>query len=144
MPPVAETLALAEVALRGLGHGAEMPSKIGVHPAQPGSLAHAMPALLRGSAAAGGADLIGVKWIVGFPGNPAIGLPTYQALVVVNDPVNGLPLAVMDAGGIPVKRTAAVSGAAIKLFGPGLGAGAARPGARPDRRPGARPATVAL
>jgi ornithine cyclodeaminase/alanine dehydrogenase-like protein (mu-crystallin family) len=152
MPPLSETLALAEVALRGLGHGAEMPPKIGVHPVQPGSLAHAMPALLRGSAAADGADLMGVKWIVGFPGNPAIGLPTYQALVIVNDPFNGLPLAVMDAGGITIKRTAAVSGAAIKLFGTRLGAGAARPnalpgpqpGARPDPQLGARPATVAL
>ena len=48
MPPLTERLALAEKTLRALGHDAELPAKIGVHPRQPGSLAHAMPALLRG------------------------------------------------------------------------------------------------
>ena len=116
MPPLAERLELAETTLRALGRDAELPAKIGVHPRQPGSLAHAMPALLRGSTADGGADLIGVKWIAGFPENPAIGLPTYHALVILNDARSGLPLAVMDAGAITAQRTAAVSGAAIKLF----------------------------
>ena len=119
MPPLAERLELAEVALRALGASAELPAKIGVHPRQPGSLAHAMPALLRGSAADGVADLIGVKWIVGFPENPAVGLPTYHALVILNDARHGLPLAVMDAGTITAQRTAAVSGAAIRLFARG-------------------------
>ncbi len=118
MPPLAERLQLAEITLRALGQGAELPAKIGVHPRQPGSLAHAMPALLRGSADDGGGDLIGVKWIVGFPENPAIGLPTYHAQVILNDPRNGLPLAILDAGAITAQRTAAVSGAAIKLFAP--------------------------
>jgi len=69
MPPLTERLELAEITLRALGQSAELPAKIGVHPRQPGSLAHAMPALLRGSADDGGGDLIGVKWIVGFPDN---------------------------------------------------------------------------
>ena len=118
MPPLEERLELAEAALRALGQSAELPAKVGLHPRQPGSLAHAMPALLRGPAADGGADLIGAKWIVGFPQNPAIGLPTYHAQVNLNDARNGLPLAVMDAGAITAQRTAAVSGAAIKLFAP--------------------------
>ena len=50
MPPLVERLALAERTMRALGETAEMPPKIGVHPRQPGSLAHAMPALLRGEA----------------------------------------------------------------------------------------------
>jgi hypothetical protein len=61
MPPLTERLELAEVTLRALGESAELPAKIGVHPRQPGSLAHAMPAMLRGSADDGAADLIGVK-----------------------------------------------------------------------------------
>jgi len=47
-----------------------------------------MPALLRGSADDGGGDLIGVKWIVGFPDNPAVGLPTYHAQVILSDSRN--------------------------------------------------------
>jgi ornithine cyclodeaminase/alanine dehydrogenase-like protein (mu-crystallin family) len=75
-----------------------------------------MPALLRGEAPDGSADLIGVKWITGFPANPAAGLPTYHALILLNDPVSGEPLAVMDAGAITDHRTAAISGVAIRHF----------------------------
>ena len=120
MPPLTERLELAEITLRALGQSAELPAKIGVHPRQPGSLAHAMPALLRGSADDGGGDLIGVKWIVGFPDNPAVGLPTYHAQVILSDSRNGRPLAILDADTITAQRTAAVSGAAIKLFAPQL------------------------
>jgi ornithine cyclodeaminase/alanine dehydrogenase-like protein (mu-crystallin family) len=118
MPPLPERLALAEKTLRALGEDAELPPKIGVHPRQPGSVAHAMPALLRGSAADGSDDSIGLKWIVGFPDNPAIGLPTYHALLLLNDPRTGVPVAVMDAGAITAQRTAAISGTAIRLFMP--------------------------
>ena len=117
LPPLAERLALAEQTLLALGHAAELPAKIGVHPRQPGSLAHAMPALLRGEPDDGGADLIGVKWIVGFPDNPAANLPTYHAQVILSDARNGQPLAILDGGNITAQRTAAVSGAAIRLFG---------------------------
>ncbi len=118
MPPLPERLRLAERTLRALGCDAELPPKIGVHPRQPGSLAHAMPALLRGEVADGSADLLGVKWITGFPANPGRGLATYQALVLLNDALTGEPLAVMDGGTITTQRTAAVSGAAIRHFLP--------------------------
>jgi ornithine cyclodeaminase/alanine dehydrogenase-like protein (mu-crystallin family) len=132
MPPLLERLALAERTMRALGRGAEMPPKIGVHPRQAGSLAHAMPAMLRGEAADGSADLIGAKWITGFPANPALGLPTYHALVLLNDPVTGEPLAVMDGATITAQRTAAMSGAAIRHF---MAAGLGRDG---------RPAQIAI
>ncbi len=102
--------------MRALARNAELPAKIGVHPRQPGSLAHAMPALLRGEAADGSLDLIGAKWIAGFPANPSLGLPAYHALVLLNDPVTGEPLAVMEAGTITAARTAAISGTAIRHF----------------------------
>jgi ornithine cyclodeaminase/alanine dehydrogenase-like protein (mu-crystallin family) len=117
-PPLIDRLGLAELTMRSLGREAEMPAKIGVHPRQPGSLAHAMPALLRGENEDGSADLIGMKWIVGFPRNPSIGLATYSALVILNDAETGLPIAVMDAGAITAQRTAAVSGVAIRRFAP--------------------------
>jgi alanine dehydrogenase len=119
MPPLGERLILAELTMRALGRDAEMPPKIGVHPRQPGSLAHAMPALLRGEAPDGSEDLIGAKWIAGFPANPSSGLPTYHALVLLNDPLTGEPVAVMDAATITAARTAAISGAAIRHFLPG-------------------------
>jgi ornithine cyclodeaminase/alanine dehydrogenase-like protein (mu-crystallin family) len=118
MPPLLERINLAERTLRALRCDAELPPKIGVHPRQTGSLAHAMPALLRGEAADGSADLLGVKWITGFPANPGLGLATYQALALLNDAVTGEPLAVMDGGTITAQRTAAVSGAAIRHFLP--------------------------
>ncbi len=116
MPPLAERLTLAELTMRALGRDAEMPPKIGVHPRQPGSLAHAMPALLRGKAVDGADDLIGAKWITGFPANPNSGLPTYHALVLLNDPLTGESVAVMDAATITGARTAAISGTAIRHF----------------------------
>ena len=124
MPPLTERLALAERTMRALGRDAEMPPKIGVHPRQPGSLAHAMPALLHGDAADGSSDLIGIKWITGFPANPALGLPAYQALVLLNDPVTGDPIAVMDGGAITAQRTAAISGTAIRHFTSAVAGGA--------------------
>jgi ornithine cyclodeaminase/alanine dehydrogenase-like protein (mu-crystallin family) len=117
-PPLIQRLGLAELTLRALGRDAELPPKIGVHPRQAGSLAHAMPALLRGEADDGSGDLIGMKWIAGFPENPALGLATYNALVVLNDSLTGVPIAIMDAGAITALRTAAVSGVAIRRLAP--------------------------
>jgi ornithine cyclodeaminase/alanine dehydrogenase-like protein (mu-crystallin family) len=134
LPPLAERVALARRALTAIGRNAEMPPKIGVHPRRAGSLADAMPALLRGEDPDG--DLFGVKWIVGMPENPSRGLPTYSALVIINDPVTGVPLAVMDGGAITTARTAAVSGAVIEHF---MGRGTLS-----AERPAGPPARVAL
>ncbi len=139
MPPLPERLRLAEQTLRALGCDAEMPPKIGLHPRQPGSLAQAMPALLWGEVEDGSSDLIGAKWIAGFPANPGHGLATYHALVLTNDPRTGEPLVVMDGGAITAHRTAAVSGVAIRHFLPEgampRGAGAGPGGAGAGRLP---------
>lgn len=119
MPALPERLRLAERALVGLAGEAELPSKIGVHPRPAGSFAHAMPAYLPGPAPDGGRDLVGVKWIAGVPGNVDAGLPALHALVVVNDPVTGVPRAILDGGPITAERTAAVSGVAIARWAPG-------------------------
>lgn len=113
MPPLADRLRLAERTMMGLATGAELPAKIGVHPRPAESFVHAMPAHIRGEAQDGSADLVGVKWIAGFPSNARTGLPAIHGLVIVNDPRTGTPVAVMDGGPITSHRTAAVSGLAI-------------------------------
>ncbi len=118
LPPLPDQLRLAERTLVGLVEGAELPPKIGIHPRPAGSFAHAMPAYLPGAAPDGSGDLAGVKWIAGFPGNPAAGLPALHALVVVNDPRTGVPTAILDGAPITAARTAAVSGTAIARWSP--------------------------
>ena len=118
MPAVAERLTLAETTMLALVDDAQMPPKIGVDPAPADSFAHAMPAWMRGAAADASEDLLGMKWVVGFPQNAGRGLPAISATTVINDAVTGLPLGILDAGGITALRTAAVSGVAISRWGP--------------------------
>jgi ornithine cyclodeaminase/alanine dehydrogenase-like protein (mu-crystallin family) len=118
MPPLAERLQLAERTMVALVADAELPPKLGVHPRPEGSFGHAMPAHLRGADPDGGEDLIGLKWIAGFPGNRARGLPAIHGLVMLADPTTGVPTAILDAGPITAERTAAVSGVAIARFAP--------------------------
>jgi ornithine cyclodeaminase/alanine dehydrogenase-like protein (mu-crystallin family) len=120
MPPLDRRLALAETTLRGLAGGAELPPKIAVHPRPPGSFAHAMPALLPREAQDGSEDLMGMKWVGGNPANNAVGLAGIYGLLVLNDPVSTVPVAILDAGPITAERTAAVSGVAIQAFAPPL------------------------
>ena len=118
MPPIEERLRLAELTLTALAQPGvgELPSKIGLHPRPDASFAHAMPAHLRGAETAD--DLVGMKWVAGFPTNNALGLPSISAVVVMNDPATGVPTAILDAGPITAQRTAAISGVAIRHFGP--------------------------
>lgn len=118
MPPVEERLRLAGVTMRALATGAaQLPPKIGISPRPADSFAHAMPAHLRGDDAED--DLVGIKWVLGFPTNNAIGVPAIHAIAVLNDPTTGLPIAILDAGPVTAHRTAAVTGLAIRAWGPG-------------------------
>jgi ornithine cyclodeaminase/alanine dehydrogenase-like protein (mu-crystallin family) len=85
-----------------------------VHPRPDDSFAHAMPAYLRGDA--DDADLLGIKWIAGFPPNRAMGLPALHGMLLLSDARTGVPAAILDAGPITAHRTAAVSGVAIQRF----------------------------
>jgi hypothetical protein len=117
LPPVPERLALAERALVALAGEAQLPAKIGVHPRPAASWAHAMPAWVPGDAEDGSRDLLGVKFVSGFPGNAGLGLPALHATLLLCDPRTGRPRAVMDAGPITATRTAAVSGVAVATWG---------------------------
>ncbi len=101
-------------AAKGRG-GVELPPKPGIHP-RPDSFLHAMPCYISGMEAAG------IKWVGAYPANPDRGLPYISALVILNDPETGLPLAVMDGSWMTAWRTAAVSAVTAKYL--------ARPGSR--------------
>jgi ornithine cyclodeaminase/alanine dehydrogenase-like protein (mu-crystallin family) len=117
MPPLEERLRLAERTMTALADGSgELPPKIGVHPRPDSAFAHAMPAYLRDSDPTAAGDLLGLKWIAGFPANRTIGIAAIHGLVLLNDPATGEPSAILDAGPITAERTAAVSGVAIARF----------------------------
>jgi len=118
LPPVEERIALARRTMLALVADAELPPKLAVHPRQPASFAHAMPALLRGAAADAAEDLLGMKWVTGFPANPALGMPAIHGTVLMSDARTGLPRGILDAGPITAHRTAAVSGVAIEHWAP--------------------------
>ncbi len=120
MPPLPERLVLAETVLRGLAGPADLPPKIGVHPRPTGAFAHAMPAFLPGQRADGSGDQLGMKWVLGFATNGALGLPAIHGLLLLNGPQTGVPTAILDAGPITAQRTAAVSGVAIRAFAPAV------------------------
>jgi ornithine cyclodeaminase/alanine dehydrogenase-like protein (mu-crystallin family) len=106
MPEIVDAL---EVAFREKGEGrVEMPPKPGIHPGDPDNFIHAMPAYIPVLRSAG------IKWVSGFPGNAARGLPYVAGLLILNDVDTGLPLAIMDAGWITARRTGAASAVAAK------------------------------
>ena len=118
MPPVLERLELARRTMIALVKDAEMPPKFGVDARPASSHTAAMPALLRGLETDGSSDLLGVKWVTAFPTNRERGLPAIHATVVINDALNGTPVAILDGGPITAERTAAVSGVAIRHWWP--------------------------
>ena len=76
----------------------------------PGGFYGIMPALTP--------DGLGQKIVTFYPPNADKGIPTHMALIILNDPQTGAPLAVMDGRLITEMRTAAVSAAATKLLSP--------------------------
>ncbi len=81
---------------------------IAVNP--PGGFYGMMPALTP--------EGLGQKIVTFYPPNAEKGIPTHMALIVLNDPDTGAPLAVVDGRLITEMRTAAVSAAATKLLAP--------------------------
>ncbi len=87
----------------------EMPPKPGIH-TQPDAFIHAMPAYIESMGAAG------IKWVSGYPGNQARGLPYISGLLVLNDPETGIPLSVMDCTWITAVRTGGATGLAASYL----------------------------
>ncbi len=127
MPPLEERLRLAELTMTALARpgASQLPPKIAIHPRPEAAFVHAMPAHLRADDMTG--DLVGMKWVAGYATNTALGLPSISAVIVLNDPETGVPVAMLDGGPITAERTAAVSGVALRRFGPAAsGSGGAR------------------
>lgn len=111
--PMSRVIDVVEEGFRRKGLGqTEMPPKTPIHPGGDQNFLHAMPAYVRGVEAAS------VKWVGGAPGNAAFGLPTITGLLILNNPVTMLPLAVMDCTWITAMRTAAANATAMKYLGP--------------------------
>ncbi len=112
MPSLRRQLELAEAAVVALARGeGENPPKTAIH-TRAEAFIHAMPAYHRPT------DRLGLKWVSGYPGNRARGLPYIMGLIVLNDPETGRPLCVMDARVITAHRTAAISGVAMSRLAP--------------------------
>jgi alanine dehydrogenase len=106
-----------------------MPPKVYV-PAYPAGDFRAMPALGAGRAV--------LKWVTSFPGNPARGLPTVSAIVLVSDAETGLPLAVLEGSTITSLRTGAAAALAAQTLGRPDAVSAAVVGAGVNGRASAR------
>lgn len=124
MPPLEERLALAERTMLALVGEAQLPAKIGVTPRPADSFAHAMPAHLRDREER--RDLLGMKWVLGFPTNNERGIAGIHGTLILNDPETGVPIGILDAGPITAQRTAAVSGLAIRTWAPSVAGRAPR------------------
>jgi alanine dehydrogenase len=112
LPSIQEQLDLVKRTYAALAAGrVELPPKPGIHPRKD-SFIHAMPAYLADG------DVAALKWIAGYPGNKARGLPYISGLIVLNDAETGLPIAVMDGAEITAARTAAASGVCMQRWAP--------------------------
>lgn len=86
----------------------ENPPKPGVHKFS-NSFIHAMPAYLKE------ADIMGIKWVAGYPSNREKGLQVTTGLQIINDPNTGYPLCIMNATWTTMVRTAAVTAVSAPL-----------------------------
>ena len=73
----------------------------------------ALSAFLDGSTPA-----MGMKWVASFPRNREQGLPRASALIILNSPDRGFPIAVMDGTIISAMRTGACTGIAARFLAP--------------------------
>jgi len=61
---------------------------------------------------------IGMKWIASFPANRRLGKPRASALIILNCPQTGVPLAVVEGGLISAMRTGAMTGLGARYLAP--------------------------
>lgn len=109
--PMRDCIPIVERAMRTVSiGGAELPLRIGVR--VPGTLnfAVAMPGYLREP------ESLGVKVIAVSPANGQRGLSSHMGMVLLFDPAQGVPVAIVDATAITALRTAAASAAATRAL----------------------------
>ena len=105
--------AISAVEKAFLDHGrgqTQMPPKSYLYFPKAGGDLRTMPAFLEGM------DLAGVKIVNVHPKNPEIGLPSVMALLILNSPETGAPVAVMGATFLTSMRTGAAGAVAAKYL----------------------------
>jgi ornithine cyclodeaminase/alanine dehydrogenase-like protein (mu-crystallin family) len=60
----------------------------------------------------------GMKWVASFPANREVGLPRASALIILNCPQTGVPVAVMEGALISAMRTGAMTGLGARFLAP--------------------------
>jgi len=109
--PMADAIPLMKAAFADLSAGrAYAPVRTPIPTAAENGMTLVMPAAVPSVAG------LGLKVVSVFPHNPARGKPLIYALVVLVDPTDGSPLAVLDGTGLTALRTGAVSGTATDLL----------------------------
>jgi alanine dehydrogenase len=100
-----------EKAFRAYSRGcAKMPPKSYLY--FPKGDLRSMPAYICGE----GFDIAGIKSVTVHPQNPANNLPAVMAVIILNDPQTGFPLAVMDGTYLTSVRTGAAGAVAAKYL----------------------------
>lgn len=110
-----DALATVESVFRAHGEGrVSMPAKITLDLGKFGLEAwhNAMPAYIEPVRAAG------IKWAGGYALNQSRGLPYVMALIILQDPATGYPLAVMDGSHITNMRTGAAAAVCVRHYHP--------------------------
>ncbi|MFQ5793959.1 MAG: ornithine cyclodeaminase family protein [Candidatus Bipolaricaulia bacterium] len=110
--PMEEAVAALEEAFRLYHEGkAAVPLRLPLE--TPRGVVLYMPAFLRDFR---GAGALGGKVVSVYPGNPQQSLPLIHALVLLNDPATGRPLALMEGAYLTGVRTGAASAVAAKYL----------------------------
>lgn len=113
--PMRDAIELMKEAFAAYSRGETItPLRVPIHTPDGAGTVLFMPAYV--PAGADRPAAIGAKIVSVFGGNPAIGLPTINAIVVAVDPATGVPLGVLEGATITALRTGAVSGAATDLL----------------------------
>ena len=108
---IPEALRVSQEAFKAHGQNKfQMPAKIYLHLDKYRGDFRAMPAYLEKP------EACGIKWVNVHPGNKKYGLPSVMALIILNAPKTGLPLAVLDGTYITNLRTGAAGGIAAKYL----------------------------
>lgn len=66
----------------------------------------------------GARPAIGFKWIGSYPSNRARGLPRASAVIILNSPVTGLPVAIMEGALVSAMRTGAITALGVRHLAP--------------------------